>query len=128
MFPGNTTPSAHAPKRLVLVPALTILFACGGSATGSLDHVEEGVVARGCNTAADCRGVLPRRTDVCGDGTTARAHFVCESGSCSIRTCSSAAGGSTCSSPPKKDSAPIPFVCPYICSPVCGCDGKTYDN
>jgi hypothetical protein len=41
----------------------------------------------GCNTAADCSGVLPQLCEVCADGTTACAHFACVNNSCQVAIC-----------------------------------------
>jgi hypothetical protein len=45
----------------------------------------------------------------------------CESGD----YCATASGASCSASGTCK---PLPFACPQICAPVCGCDGNTYDN
>ncbi len=40
-----------------------------------------------CTSAADCKGVLPGICQVCSDGQSACAHFVCAAGTCEMQIC-----------------------------------------
>ncbi len=40
-----------------------------------------------CTSAADCKGMLPKHCQVCGDAGSQCAHFVCEMNACQIVTC-----------------------------------------
>lgn len=40
-----------------------------------------------CKTAADCHGALPDICEVCPNGGTACAHFVCMAGTCEVAIC-----------------------------------------
>src|SRR5512133_432911 len=46
---------------------------------------DAGVAA--CNTAADCKGLLPSICEQCPNGNTACAHFACTAGACSVAIC-----------------------------------------
>jgi hypothetical protein len=86
--------------RLAALSAL-LLAACGGSnenVGSSSGAVSDDTSSKHCSSNSDCA-----TGDYC-------AHS--DSASCG--------GSGTCTA--------LPFACPYICEPVCGCDGKTYDN
>ncbi len=52
---------------LALAAILAALAGCGGPE---------------CTSAADCKGVLPGICQVCSDGQSVCAHFVCVAGTC----------------------------------------------
>jgi hypothetical protein len=83
--------------------SFSFLFAaCGGSpnvhSTASADTSSDNSSSGSCKSSDDCPS---------GDYCALKSGASCtEKGSCQ----------------------PLPFACPQICQPVCGCDGNTYDN
>jgi hypothetical protein len=86
---------------LVIALSIPIVAACGGkpSSDGSSGQAATSG-GQVCMAPTDCTGLLPRNVIGCSDGTTAGAHWDCNSGQCDIAYCETkSSGAQTCKAP-----------------------------
>jgi hypothetical protein len=74
-------------KLLARIRLLFVMAPLGAPASVLAQADKADLSAPSCETAADCKGALPKICKVCDGGAESCAHWVCASGKCATQIC-----------------------------------------